>query len=167
VDWVAVIFNPSFPYRLAHMVMAAMLATALFVGAAGAWHLLKGDRRPTVKKMFSMAMWTLLVAAPLQMVIGDAHGLNTLKHQPAKIAAVEGHWENEPGADGLPLILFGFPDMAGERTRNAVEVPHLGSLILTHEWNGTIPGLKGFPPRTGRTPPLSSGPFASWPALAC
>jgi cytochrome d ubiquinol oxidase subunit I len=144
VDWVAVIFNPSFPYRLAHMVMAAMLATALFVGAAGAWHLLKGDRRPTVKKMFSMAMWMLLVAAPLQMVIGDAHGLNTLKHRPAKIAAVEGHWENEPGANGLPLILFGFPDMAGERTRNAVEVPHLGSLILTHEWNGTIPGLKGF-----------------------
>jgi cytochrome d ubiquinol oxidase subunit I len=145
VDWVAVIFNPSFPYRLAHMVMAAMLATALFVGASGAWHLLKGDRRPTVKKMFSMAMWMLLVAAPLQVVIGDAHGLNTLKHQPAKIAAVEGHWENEPGADGLPLILFGFPDMGEERTRYAVEVPRLGSLILTHEWNGTIPGLKEFP----------------------
>jgi cytochrome bd ubiquinol oxidase subunit I len=88
----------------------------------------------------------LLVAAPLQVAIGDAHGLNTLKHQPAKIAAVEGHWDNKPGAHGFPLILFGFPDMEGERTRNAVEIPHLGSLILTHEWNGTIPGLKQFAP---------------------
>jgi cytochrome d ubiquinol oxidase subunit I len=145
VDWLAIIFNPSFPYRLAHMVMSAMLATALFVGASGAWHLLKGDRRPTVRKMFSMAMWMLLVAAPLQVVIGDAHGLNTLKHQPAKVAAMEGHWENEPGADGVPMILFGVPDMNQERTRHAVEIPHLGSLILTHEWNGTIPGLKEFP----------------------
>lgn len=146
VDWLAVIFNPSFPYRLAHMVTAAMLATALLVGAAGAWHLLKGDKRPAVKKMFSMAMWMLLVAAPLQIFIGDAHGLNTLKHQPAKIAAIEGHWENAPGAKGLPLILFGLPDMGEERTRDALEIPRIGSLILTHEWNGTIPGLKEFPP---------------------
>lgn len=145
VDWIAIIFNPSFPYRLAHMVMAAMLATALFVGASGAWHLLRGDRRPAIKTMFSMAMWMLLLAAPLQVVIGDAHGLNTLRHQPAKIAAVEGHWENEPGARGIPLLLFGVPDMDGERTRHAVGIPRLGSLILTHDWNGTIPGLKEFP----------------------
>ncbi|MGO4766232.1 cytochrome ubiquinol oxidase subunit I [Cupriavidus sp. 2KB_3] len=144
VDWIAVIFNPSFPYRLAHMVMSAMLATALFVGASGAWHLLRGDRQPAIKRMFSMAMWMLLVAAPLQVVIGDAHGLNTLKHQPAKIAAVEGHWENDRGEGGVPLILFGLPDMDMERTRYAIEIPHLGSLILTHEWNGTIPGLKDF-----------------------
>jgi cytochrome d ubiquinol oxidase subunit I len=145
VDWIAVIFNPSFPYRLAHMVMSAMLATALFVGASGAWHLLRGDRRPTVKSMFSMAMWMLLFAAPLQVLIGDAHGLNTLEHQPAKIAAVEGHWENEPRANGVPLLLFGLPDMGEERTRYAIALPHIGSLILTHEWNGTFPGLKEFP----------------------
>src|SRR5690606_22349923 len=98
VDWFAIIFNPSFPYRLAHMLTAAMLATALFVGASGAWHLLRGTDNPRVKKMFSMAMWMVLIVAPLQVVIGDLHGLNTLEHQPAKVAAMEGHWRNEPGA---------------------------------------------------------------------
>lgn len=146
VDWLKVIFNPSFPYRLAHMVVAALLATALFVGASAAWHLLKGDRRPAIKKMFSMALWMLLFSAPLQILVGDAHGLNTLKHQPAKIAAVEGHWKNNPGEQGVPLILFGIPDMKAETTRYAIEVPRLGSLILTHEWNGSIPGLKEFRP---------------------
>ncbi|KAG1243816.1 hypothetical protein G6F68_015691 [Rhizopus microsporus] len=103
-DWLAVIFNPSFPYRLAHMGIAAFLATALMVGASGAWHLLRGDRSPAVKKMFAMAMGMLLLVAPLQAVVGDIHGLNTLKHQPAKIAAIEGHWENEPGAGlGRPV----------------------------------------------------------------
>ncbi|RZO10756.1 cytochrome ubiquinol oxidase subunit I [Pseudomonas moorei] len=145
VNWIEVIFNPSFPYRLAHMVVSAMLATALFVGASGAWHLLRGNRSPTVKKMFSMAMWMLLFTAPLQVLVGDAHGLNTLKHQPAKIAAIEGHWENEPGEAGVPLILFGIPDMEKETTRYSVELPHIASLILTHDWSGTIPGLKEFP----------------------
>ncbi|WP_266182105.1 cytochrome ubiquinol oxidase subunit I [Dyella humicola] len=145
VDWVAVIFNPSFPYRLAHMCMAAMIATALFVGASGAWHILKGDRRPAIKKMFSMAMWMLLFAAPIQILIGDAHGLNTLKHQPAKIAAIEGHWDNIANGKGVPLLLFGLPNMGEERTDYGVGVPHLGSLILTHTWSGTIQGLKEFP----------------------
>ena len=116
-DWLAVIFNPSFPYRLAHMGIAAFLATALMVGASGAWHLLRGDRSPAVKKMFTMAMGMLLLVAPLQAVVGDFHGLNTLKHQPAKVAAMEGHWENEPGA-GVPLTLFGLPDM--ERRKPAM-----------------------------------------------
>jgi cytochrome d ubiquinol oxidase subunit I len=145
VDWLKVIFNPSFPYRLAHMTIASYLATALFVGGSGAWHLLKGHDTPAVRTMLSMAMWMLLAVAPVQIVVGDRHGLNTLQHQPAKIAAVEGHWENQPG-ESVPLILFGWPDMAAETTRYALEIPHLGSLVLTHEWNGHVPGLKDFAP---------------------
>jgi cytochrome d ubiquinol oxidase subunit I len=143
-DWVAIIFNPSFPFRLMHMSVAAFLSTALFVGASGAWQLLRGHDTEAVRKMLSMAMWLIVVVAPVQAVIGDFHGLNTLAHQPAKIAALEGHWENR-GNESLPLILFGMPDMAQERTRFALEVPHLGSVILTHSWNGQIKGLKEFP----------------------
>jgi cytochrome d ubiquinol oxidase subunit I len=145
VDWLAVIFNPSFPYRLVHMAIAAYLATALVVGASGAWHLLKGHATPAVRTMTSMAMWMVLIVAPIQALVGDAHGLNTLEHQPAKIAALEGHWENR-GNEALPLLLFGVPDMQQERTRFAVEVPHLGAVILTHTWDGQIRGLKEFPP---------------------
>jgi cytochrome bd ubiquinol oxidase subunit I len=145
VDWLQVIFNPSFPYRLAHMTVAAYLATALFVGAAGAWHLLKGRDNPRVRTMLSMAMWMMLFVAPVQILIGDAHGLNTLQYQPAKIAAIEGHWQNVPG-QSVPLILLGWPDMRAETTRYALEVPALGSLILTHDWKGHIPGLKEFAP---------------------
>lgn len=146
VDWLRVIFNPSFPYRLTHMTIAAYLATALFVAASGAWHLLRGRATPAVRTMLSMAMWMLVVLAPLQIAVGDAHGLNTLHHQPAKIAAVEGHWSNEPG-QGVPLILFGWPDMAAETTRYAIEIPHLGSLILTHSSHGQFPGLSEFRPQ--------------------
>jgi cytochrome d ubiquinol oxidase subunit I len=145
VDWFQVIFNPSFPYRLAHMTTAAFLATALFVGAAAAWHLLRGRNTPPIRTMFSMSLWMVLLVAPLQAVIGDFHGLNTLKHQPAKIAAIESHWENKE-TGGTELLLFGWPDMAAEQTRYAVGIPHLGSLILTHSWNGKIPALKDFPP---------------------
>jgi cytochrome bd ubiquinol oxidase subunit I len=145
VDWLKVIFNPSFPYRLVHMTIAAYLATALFVGASAAYHLLRGRDTAAIRTMLSMAMWMLLVVAPVQIWVGDAHGLNTLEHQPAKIAAIEGHWENKPG-ESVPLILFGWPDMAAETTRYKLEVPHLGSLILTHEWDGRIAGLKDFPP---------------------
>ncbi len=142
-DWLKVIFNPSFPYRLAHMTVAAYLATALFVGASGAWHILRRRSTPAIRAMFSMAMWMILIAAPVQIFIGDAHGLNTLKHQPAKIAAVEGHWQNTPG-ESVPLILFGIPDMTAETTKYALQIPYLGSLILTHGLNGHVPGLKEF-----------------------
>ncbi len=147
-DWVAVIFNPSFPYRLMHMGVAAFLSTALVVGATGAWHLLRGDRTPATRTMMSMALWMLLIVAPIQAVIGDFHGLNTLEHQPAKIAAIEGHWQNEPepGA-GVPLTLFGWPDMHDETTHHAIKVPHLGSVILTHTWDGQFKGLKDFAPQ--------------------
>ncbi len=145
-DWLAVIFNPSFPFRLAHMTLAAYLSTALFVGASGAWHLLRRNGTAEVRKMFSMSLWMLLLVAPIQIIVGDAHGLNTLEHQPAKIAAIEGHWENDPGDESLPLIAFGIPDMETERTNYAIEIPYLGSLILTHTLRGKIPGLKEFPP---------------------
>jgi cytochrome d ubiquinol oxidase subunit I len=144
VDWLAVIFNPSFPYRLAHMSVAAFLATALMVGGSAAWLLLKGKDNPAIRKMLSMAMWMLVIVAPIQAVIGDFHGLNTLKHQPAKIAAMEGHWENK-GNEGVPLILFGIPDMEAEETRYKIELPRVGSLILTHSLDGMYPGLKEFP----------------------
>jgi cytochrome d ubiquinol oxidase subunit I len=145
VDWLKVIFNPSFPYRLVHMTIAAYLATALFVGASGAWHVLRGRSTPAIRTMLSMAMWMVLLVTPIQIAVGDAHGLNTLQHQPAKIAAIEGHWRNEPG-QGMPLILVGWPDMAGETTRFALELPRLGSLILTHSLDGQIRGLSEFPP---------------------
>ena len=141
-DWWAVVFNPSFPYRLVHMVLAAYLTTAFAVGGVGAWHLLRNANDRGARIMFSMAMWMALAVAPLQVVAGDFHGLNTLKHQPAKIAAMEGHYETRRGA---PLILFGLPDDAAEETRFAVEIPKLGSLILTHDWDGEIKGLKAWP----------------------
>ena len=145
VDWLRVIFNPSFPYRLSHMVAAAFLATALVVGAGGAWHLLRERTDPAIRTMFAMAMLMVLVTAPLQLLLGDLHGLNTLKYQPAKIAAIEGHWGNRPG-ESVPLILFGIPDMDEERTKFAVAIPDLGSLILTHSLDGQFPGLKDFAP---------------------
>ncbi|WP_213875398.1 cytochrome ubiquinol oxidase subunit I [Pseudomonas sp. dw_358] len=145
VDWLKVIFNPSFPFRLAHMSIAAFVATAFFVGASAAWHLLRGRDNPAIRRMLSMAMWMALIVAPIQAVVGDAHGLNTLEHQPAKIAAIEGHWENV-GNEPTPLILFGIPDMKAEKTKYAVEIPYLGSLILTHSLDKQIPALKSFPP---------------------
>jgi cytochrome d ubiquinol oxidase subunit I len=142
-DWWAVIFNPSFPYRLVHMVLAAYLTTAFVVGAAGAYHLLRDRSNERAQVMFSMAMWMAALVAPVQIVAGDQHGLNTLKYQPAKIAAMEGHWET---GRGQPLILFGWPDMAAEKTRYALEIPRLGSLILTHDLDGEVKGLKAWPP---------------------
>lgn len=145
-DWLKVIFNPSFPYRLLHMVVAAYIATALMVGGAAAWHLLRGRDDLRVRTMFSMALWMLLAAAPIQALIGDQHGLNTLEHQPAKLAAIEGHWERAAPGEGVPLILFGWPDMQAETTRFALEIPRAGSLLLTHSWDGQIPALKDFKP---------------------
>jgi cytochrome d ubiquinol oxidase subunit I len=141
-DWWAVIFNPSFPYRLVHMVLAAYLTTAFVVGAVGAFHLLRDRASDAARVMFSMAMWMATFVAPLQLLAGDLHGLNTLEHQPAKIAAMEGHWETQRGA---PLILLGLPDMQAETTRYEVSVPGLGSLILTHDWHGEVRGLKSWP----------------------
>lgn len=142
-DWWAIIFNPSFFVRLPHMVLAAYLCVAFFVGAVGAWHLLRDRGNEAARVMFSMAMWMATIVAPAQIVMGDIHGLNTREHQPAKIAALEGDWHTSNAA---PLILFGWPDMAHDRTDYEVALPHLGSLILTHDWNGKVEGLDDFKP---------------------
>jgi cytochrome d ubiquinol oxidase subunit I len=144
-DWLAIVFNPSFPYRLGHMGIAAFMVSALLVVATAAWHLLKGRRDALVKKSFSMGLWLILILAPLQIMIGDMHGLNTLKHQPAKIAAMEGHWETNVG-QGMPLYLFGLPNMQQQRTEYALAIPNLGSLILTHHLHGSVKGLNDFAP---------------------
>lgn len=145
VDWVAIVFNPSFPYRLAHMALAAFIVSALLVCATAAWHLLKGRRDNRIKKSFSMSLWLLLVLAPLQAVVGDYHGLNTLEHQPAKLAAIEGHWETNKD-HGMPLLLFAIPDMAAEKNHYEIGIPNLGSVILTHSLTGEVKGLKEFAP---------------------
>ncbi len=147
-DWLKIIFNPSFFVRLPHMVLASYLSVAFVVGAVAAYHLLRERavhgtaQNPAVRIMFSMAMWMAAVVAPAQVVMGDIHGLNTLKYQPAKIAAMEGDWTTQRDA---PEILFGIPDMQDQVTRYKIELPHLGSLILTHRLDGEVPGLKQFP----------------------
>jgi cytochrome d ubiquinol oxidase subunit I len=170
-SWFAIIFNPSFPYRLVHTVIASYLTTALLVGGVGAWHLLKERRarqhatpsdesgfagsRPAVtsprfapqneavRTMFSMAMWMAAIVAPIQVLAGDMHGLNTQEHQPQKVMAMEGHFDSYP--HGAPLILFGIPDSKAETVHGAVGIPHLSSLILHHSWNAPVHGLKTIP----------------------
>ena len=141
-DWWAVIFNPSFPYRLVHTLLAAYLTTAFVVSGVGAYHLLKNCANAGARIMFSMAMWMVVIIAPMQIVAGDLHGLNTLKYQPAKIAAMEGHFETQTGA---PLILIGLPNPEKERVDYSIIIPKLGSFILTHDWNGVVKGLKEWP----------------------
>ncbi len=139
LDWWAIIFNPSFPYRLTHTVLAAYLTTALVVGGAGAWHLLRRRRDEGTRVMFSMAMGMIAVAAPLQILAGDLHGLNTLEHQPAKVMAMEGHFRSHP--DGAPLILFGLPDQQAGEVGYALSIPKASSLILKHDLNAPLAGL--------------------------
>jgi len=142
-SWWAIVFNPSFPYRLVHTVIAAYLTTALAVGAVGAWHLLRDRDNQHARKMFSMAMWMAALVAPVQIFAGDMHGLNTLEHQPAKVMAMEGHFDSHP--DGAPLILFGLPDQEAGRVDYAVEIPKLSSLILKHDPNAPLAGLDTVP----------------------
>ena len=138
-DWMQVIFNPSFPFRLVHMVTAAYLTTAFVVGGIGAYYLRRKQHVRHARVMFGMAMIMAVFVAPIQPILGDLHGLNTLEHQPAKVAAMEGLWETQRGA---PLTLFGWPDQEQERTRYAIEIPKLSSLILTHDLTGEVKGLK-------------------------
>jgi cytochrome d ubiquinol oxidase subunit I len=143
VDWWAIIFNPSFPYRLVHTVLAAFLTTAFAVGAVGAFHLLRDGGNRQARVMFSMAMWMAALVTPLQIIAGDQQGLNSLEHQPAKIAAIEGHYQTTPTT---PLILLGIPDDTAQETKYAIEIPYLGGIILAHDPNASIKGLKDFPP---------------------
>ncbi|WP_284126106.1 cytochrome ubiquinol oxidase subunit I [Parerythrobacter aestuarii] len=142
-SWWDIVFNPSFPYRLVHTVTAAYLTTAFVVGAVGAWHLLKDRANLHARKMFSMAMWMAALVAPIQIFAGDMHGLNTLEHQPAKVMAMEGHYQSHP--DGAPLILFGIPDSEEKTVRYAVEIPKASSLILKHDPNAPLAGLDTIP----------------------
>jgi cytochrome d ubiquinol oxidase subunit I len=141
-DWLAVIFNPSFPYRFVHMVTAAYLTTAFVVAGIGAYYLWRRRHVQHARVMFGMAMIMAVLVAPMQLVLGDLHGLNTLEHQPAKVSAMEGLWDTQTGA---PLVLFGWPDQQEETTRYRLEIPKLSSLILTHELDGEVKGLKEWP----------------------
>lgn len=142
-DWWAIIFNPSFPYRLVHMVLAAYLTTAFVVGGVSALHLLRDRTSATARTGFSMAMWMAVIVTPIQIFAGDLHGLNTLEHQPVKVMAMEGHFESHP--DGAPLYLFGIPDQDNQRLDYAVGIPKLSSLILKHDLNAPLAGLDTIP----------------------
>jgi cytochrome d ubiquinol oxidase subunit I len=142
-SWIEAIFNPSFPYRFMHMVTACYLTTAFVVIGISAHYLLKRRFVPEAKTMMWMGIGLIACLAPAQIVLGDLHGLNTFAHQPAKIAAMEGHWEAKEGA---PMIVFGIPDVEAEKNHWEVSIPLLGSLILTHEIRGAVPGLKDWAP---------------------
>lgn len=130
-NWLEIIFNPSFPYRFIHMVTAAYLTTAFVVGGVGAFYLWRKRHAPQARIMLGMATIMVALAAPFQLFMGDRHGLNTLKHQPAKIAAMEGIWETEKGAG---LLLFAYPDQQNEINHYEIKIPNLASLILTHDF---------------------------------
>jgi cytochrome d ubiquinol oxidase subunit I len=138
-SWLAIILNPSFPYRFVHTVIAAYLTTSLCVGAVGAWHLLKDRTNRGARTMFSMAMWMAALVAPVQILAGDTQGLNTQEYQPAKVMAMEGHFDSYPA--GAPLVLIGIPDEEQRRMRYSVEIPKLSSLILAHDINAPLAGL--------------------------
>ncbi len=142
-NWLEIIFNPSFPYRLVHMVLAAYLTTAFIVGGVGALHLLRENSNEAARKMFSMAMWMAVLVAPLQLVAGDLHGLNTFEHQPVKVMAMEGHYHSH--AEGAPLYIFGIPNDETQSLDYAIGIPKLSSLILEHDLNAPLKGLDTVP----------------------
>lgn len=143
-DWLAIVFNPSFPYRLVHMVLAAYLTTCFTIGGISAWYLWKRRCVEQARLMFIMSIGFAAIVAPLQLIAGDFHGLNVRDYQPAKLAAMEGHWETEKAP--VPMILFAIPDEEQETNHYEIGIPYLGSLILTHELEGKIQGLKDFAP---------------------
>jgi cytochrome d ubiquinol oxidase subunit I len=151
VDWLAIVFNPSFPYRLAHMVTAAYLTTSFVVLAVGARYLLAGRHPEEARTMLRMAVGFIAIVAPLQALIGDLHGLNTAKHQPIKVAAMEGHWDgSEPGA----FHIVAWPNEKAARNDFAISIPKVASLLITHDPNGLFPGLKSVP--ASDRPPVTS-----------
>ncbi|RBI69160.1 cytochrome ubiquinol oxidase subunit I [Vreelandella sulfidaeris] len=141
-DWWEVIFNPSQPFRFVHMSLAALIATAFVVAGVAAWHLYRNHQDAVARRMFSMALWMLTFVVPLQIVAGDVHGLNTLEHQPAKVAAMEAYWKNEPEREGMPMVVLAWPDPHLEKNLFSLEIPRLSSLYLTHSLTGKIQGLE-------------------------
>lgn len=150
-DWWAIVFNPSFPYRLAHMVLAAFITTCLVVGGVSAWYLRRGVHVEAGRRMLKYAAAFAAVAVPLQILAGDLHGLNVAEHQPTKLAAMEAHWRSEAEGKGTPFVFFAVPDAQAERNDFEVAVPRLGSLILTHSWDGQVQPLTAVP-RSERPP---------------
>lgn len=140
-SWREVIFNPSFPYRLVHMTLASFLTTCFVIGGVAGWYLRKGVHLEPARRMLRLATAFACIVVPLQIAAGDLHGLNTLEHQPAKVAAIEGHWHQGAAGEGVPLVVWAVPDEQAERNRHAVEIPRLGSLVLTHSWDGQVPAL--------------------------
>ncbi|MEE1676157.1 cytochrome ubiquinol oxidase subunit I [Agarivorans aestuarii] len=140
-DWFAIVFNPSFPYRLTHMLIASGLTASFFIAGISAYRILKGDSKKAPRLTLKVSLIVAAILAPTQALVGDFHGLNTLEHQPAKIAAIEGVWETEKGA---PLLLFAMPDEETKTNKYAIGIPNLASLILTHDLNGEIKGLNEF-----------------------
>ena len=138
-NWWSIVFNPSFPVRLAHMTLAAFITTCFVIGGISAVYLLRQRHREAAQLMLKLSICFAAIAVPLQVIVGDLHGLKVRDHQPVKLAAIEGHWETVRGAS---LILFAWPDQARETNRYEVSVPKLGSLILTHELDGKVAGLK-------------------------
>jgi len=143
-DWWAIVFNPSFPYRLVHMVLAAYLTTCFVVGGISAWYLWQNRDVSQARMTFALSIGFAAIVAPLQIIAGDLSGLNVMEHQPAKLAAVEGHWETEKAP--VPMILFALPDEEAETNHLEIGIPYLGSLILTHQLHGEVKGLKEFAP---------------------
>ncbi|MBC7182471.1 MAG: cytochrome ubiquinol oxidase subunit I, partial [Marinobacter sp.] len=149
-SWSEAIFNPSFPYRFGHMLLASFLTGGFVVAGVSAWYLLLGREVEANKKALSMCLWLLLFIAPAQAVLGDFHGLNTLEHQPMKVAAMEGNWET---SRNVPLLLFAIPDQENQRNLYEIGIPSLASFILTHEWDGKVPGLNEVP--VAEQPPVA------------
>jgi len=140
-SWMAVIFNPSFPYRMAHMLIASGLTVAFLLAGLSAYRWLLGDKGAMVQASLRTGLYVAALLIPLQIVVGDLHGLNTLQHQPAKLAAMEGIWETQKGA---PAVLFALPDQATKTNKFEVSIPKLASFYLTHDWNGEVKGIKEF-----------------------
>lgn len=154
LDWWEIIFNPSMPYRLSHMLIASGLTAAFLIAGISAYRILKGDHKPAPRLALKVATIAAALLIPMQIFLGDLHGLNTLEHQPAKIAAMEAVWHTEKGA---PLVLFAIPDKETQSNKYALEIPNMASLILTHKMDGELKGLNEFPDAHPPVAPLFYG----------
>jgi cytochrome bd ubiquinol oxidase subunit I len=154
-DWFEIVFSPSLPYRLAHTVSGFYVTTAFVVLGVGAYTVRRGQALAEGRLMLRLALWFLIIFVPVQIVLGDMHGLNTLEHQPAKLAAIEGLWD---GGQGVPASIIGWPDQSAQRNLHEIAIPKLGSLYLTHSWDGAVKGLKDFP--ADQRPPVAIVYFA-------
>lgn len=154
LDWFAIVFNPSMPYRLAHMMTAAFITVAFLLAGISAYRHLRGSKSLANRSVLKMAITTAAILMPIQIVLGDLHGLNTMQHQPAKLAAMEGIWES---GSGVPAVIFAIPDQKTQSNLYEISIPKLASFYLTHHWDGEVKGLKDFP---NKIPPVAPVFFA-------